>query len=120
MKCMLCGHEVSDKDTICPGCDNDVDYLIEKGYIEGKKKKVSKDYVVDNSILKEGETFKEEVESIPEVSSIQNEEIKKEDISFDDVHTVLAGREPKIIEDDYESVEEKEEKCFRRKTKKEI
>lgn len=109
MKCMLCGHEVSDKDTVCPGCDNDIDYLIEKGYIEGKKKKVSKDYVVDNSILKDGETFKEEVESIPEVSSIQNDDIKKEDISFDDVHTVLAGREPKVIEDNYEETETLEE-----------
>jgi len=106
---MLCGHEVSDKDTVCPGCDNDIDYLIEKGYIEGKKKKVSKDYVVDNSILKDGETFKEEVESIPEVSSIQNDDIKKEDISFDDVHTVLASREPKVIEDNYEETETLEE-----------
>ncbi len=113
MKCRLCGHEIDSEDIVCPGCDNTIDYLEEKGYLEGsrkKKKDIPADFVIDNSILKADEVYKKEEKGIPEVINMESDaDIKKEDIAFDDVHTVLQGREPLVIEDNYEEEKEKVE-----------
>ena len=111
MKCRLCGHEIKEQDKVCPGCDNEIDYLIDQGYIIGakKKNKTPKDFVVDDSVLKENEVYKEEEPAKEFVPMESNMEVSKEDISFDDVHTVLAGREPLVIEDVYEEEPKEEE-----------
>ena len=76
MKCRLCGHEIDSEDIVCPGCDNTIDYLEEKGYLEGsrkKKKDIPTDFVIDNSILKADEVYKKEEKGIPEVINMESD-----------------------------------------------
>ena len=89
MKCKICGYDITKDDKICPGCDTDIQTLIDDDNIiynedyeetltiDKYKKEDDEDLVVDNSFVYEGGIpgLNKVEEKVEEVKPILEEEL---------------------------------------------
>ncbi len=87
MKCKFCGYDISDTDTLCPGCDKDVAELKKSGNIIYTEE--SKDEILATPVEDE---VKETLDT-PQVPEVNEEPISKE--------TIEETVEPIVIKDKF-------------------
>ena len=96
MKCKFCGHDISDTDTKCPGCDKDVETLKNEGNVIYSETTVDSDIMVgEASTLKDNLTEAEESVDTPVVETV--EEVKPEEVT----NTTEEKVEPVVIKDKF-------------------
>ncbi len=91
MKCKFCGHDISDTDTLCPGCDKDVETLKNEGNVIYSETTIDSDIMVGEASL----TETEESVDTPVVETV--EEVEPEEVT----DTTEGKVEPVVIKDKF-------------------